>query len=171
MKNYQPLECTQPIMDQLTKNGGVFITAGTMEDANTMTISWGMVGLIWQRPLFLTAIRMDRFTHHLVEKYGAFTIGVPKENTLSEQLLFMGSKSGRDIDKYEQSGLSLLPGQYGPVPVIEQCALQLECRVVSSHIMEPLLTDANIRAQMYDKLNVYHNLYYGEILGCYSTEE
>ncbi|MDL2225759.1 flavin reductase family protein [Eubacteriales bacterium OttesenSCG-928-M02] len=149
---------------------GVFLTAGTMDTANSLTIGWGTIGIVWRRPVFVCAIRLDRYTHRVLEQSGAFTVSIPATGTLSEELKFIGTKSGRDMDKYAATGLTLLPGQNVSAPVIAQCPIHLECQVVSSHIMEPGLTHPSVRT-IYDTHNTYHVLFYGEILSCYSTEE
>ena len=160
------------VPDMLTQleGEGLFLTSGNGESANSMTIGWGTIGILWRRPIFVCAVRMDRYTQRVLEKCGAFTVSIPETGTLSDALRLVGTKSGKHTDKYRESGLTTLPGQKVEVPVIAQCPTHIECTVVSSHIMEPGLTSADVR-KIYDSHNNYHMLFYGEILACYSTKE
>ena len=56
---------------------GVLITGKADDKVNSMTISWGMVGIEWGKPIFVTFIRENRFTRSLIEKTGEFTVSIP----------------------------------------------------------------------------------------------
>lgn len=58
-------------------NKGVLLTSAANGKANTMTISWGMLGVEWARPVFVTFVREGRFTRTLLDETGEFTIGIP----------------------------------------------------------------------------------------------
>lgn len=53
---------------------GVLITGKADGRVNSMTISWGMVGVEWGKPVFITFVRESRFTRSLLEKNGEFTV-------------------------------------------------------------------------------------------------
>ena len=76
----------------------MLITAGTEEKFNTMTASWGSVGILWNKPAVTIYVRPTRYTYEFVEKYDEFTISFFSEEYRSA-LNFCGSKSGRDYDK------------------------------------------------------------------------
>ena len=57
-------------------------------------------------------------------------MNVPRLGELKDELLLCGTKSGRNLDKVVECGLSLVPGKVVDTPIIEQCALHYECRVV-----------------------------------------
>ena len=44
---------------------------------NLMTIGWGLIGIVWFKPIFLVAVRKTRYTHKLMEETGVFTVNVP----------------------------------------------------------------------------------------------
>lgn len=60
---------------------GVLITGKAEGRVNSMTISWGMVGIEWAKPVFVTFIRENRFTRSLLEKNGEFTVSIPIDDS------------------------------------------------------------------------------------------
>ena len=56
---------------------GVLLTAKADDQVNSMTISWGMLGIEWGRPVFVTFLREHRFTKELIDKNGEFTVNIP----------------------------------------------------------------------------------------------
>lgn len=45
-----------------------------------------------------------------------------------EESIFCGEKSGKDMDKFEETGLTAVPGKKIGTPIIEECLVNLECR-------------------------------------------
>ena len=78
------------------------VTAGTQEGFNTMTISWGGLGLMWTKPVAITFIRPSRYTYEFLEQGDMFTICFLDEQ-YREVLSFCGSKSGRNVDKVAET--------------------------------------------------------------------
>ncbi|WP_353892577.1 flavin reductase family protein [Proteinivorax hydrogeniformans] len=153
--------------EQLPK--GAFVTTKYGDQINTMTIGWGSVGVFWGKPIFTVAVRYSRFTYELLEKSGEFTISVPLKTNLKDELAFCGTKSGRDYNKFEHLSLDAIEGQKVNVPVIGQCDLHYECKVVYQQAMEPGLVHWDIKPRYYPKAN-YHIMYYGEIVSSYLIE-
>ena len=60
---------------------GVLITGKADDKVNSMTISWGMLGIEWGKPIFVTFIRENRFTRSLIEKTGEFTVSIPVDDS------------------------------------------------------------------------------------------
>ena len=87
---------------------GVLLTAKADDQVNSMTISWGMLGIEWGRPVFVTFLREHRFTKELIDKNGEFTVNIPYGQDAKDILNFCGTKSGRDVDKFQ--GASIDPG-------------------------------------------------------------
>ena len=65
---------------------GVLITSKSEDKVNSMTISWGMLGIEWGKPVFITVIREGRFTRELLEKNGEFTVNIPLDDTRKKPL-------------------------------------------------------------------------------------
>lgn len=148
-------------MNSLHKQGA-FLTVKHGEIVNTMTISWGNIGFEWNRPIFTVLVRKSRFTHELLEKTTEFSVSVPLSNTLKKALVLCGTKSGRDIDKIKESGLTLRNGESIAVPSIEGCEMVYECKIVYKQDMNPDLLSEDIKDKIYGD-NDYHTIYYGEI--------
>jgi MFS transporter, PPP family, 3-phenylpropionic acid transporter len=69
---------------------GVLITGKADDKVNSMTISWGMIGIEWGKPIFVTFIRENRFTRSLIEKTGEFTVSIPIDDSAKKILGFCG---------------------------------------------------------------------------------
>ena len=152
---------------------GVLVTGKADDRVNSMTISWGMVGIEWAKPVFVTFIRESRFTRSLIEKNGEFTVNIPVDDSAKKILTFCGSKSGRDVDKAKELGLTYEEPETISVPGIKELPLTLECRVVYKQTKEdqgkfyPQNVDSTFTGSNRDT----HVAYYGEIVNAYIIEE
>ena len=155
------------VTEQLSRNG-VFLTSRKEKD-NTMTMGWGGITYYWRRPIFIVPVRTTRYTWHAIDDTGEFTVSIPLKDQLKKELAFCGSRSGRDYDKFRECNLTPAPGQAVNVPIVGECDLHYECRVVFKQNMEPSLLDRSILERHY-KDHDFHTMFYGEILACYITE-
>jgi flavin reductase (DIM6/NTAB) family NADH-FMN oxidoreductase RutF len=167
MKKINYKELSKEMLEQLEK--GAFLTVKNKEKVNPMTIGWGSVGYIWNRPIFTVLVRYSRFTHELLKNTDEFTVSVPIEKNLSKALGICGTQSGRDIDKIKAADLTLQKSLSLETPIIKECDLHFECKIVHKQSMEPALLDEEIRSDKYSD-NDYHVIYYGEIVESYQTE-
>ena len=104
----------------------MLITAGTKERCNTMTASWGGLGVLWGAPMATAYIRPQRYTKQFVDENEYFTLSFFSEN-YRPQLNLCGTKSGRDMDKVKECGFTVAEGA-GNAPYFEQAELVLVCR-------------------------------------------
>ena len=105
----------------------VMVTCGTMETPNVFTVAW--TGIInSDPPMTYISVRPSRFSHELIKNGKEFVINLTTAKML-KAADFCGVKSGRDLNKIKETGLTLLPCQKVKVPMIEQSPLSLECRV------------------------------------------
>jgi hypothetical protein len=81
------------------------LTAGTPEKWNTMTCSWGMGGVMWNRPSVTCYVRQSRHTFGFMQQQDTFTISFFPESE-RKKLAFCGSHSGRNCDKAKEAGLT-----------------------------------------------------------------
>ena len=86
------------------------VTAGTPEHYNSMTISWGSMGTIWNKPVVSVYVRPDRYTWRFLEENDTFTVSFYPE-CFREALGKMGTLSGRDCNKAAEAGLTPKPVQ------------------------------------------------------------
>lgn len=142
----------------------MLISAGTANSWNTMTASWGGVGVIWGKPSATCYIRHSRYTKEFVDKSEYFTLTFLKDGH-RDALSLLGSKSGRDMDKMHDSGLTsiFVDGQ----PTFEEAELVLVCRkrckseIAPEDILQQEIIDNNYADRD------FHTMYIGEIVAAY----
>lgn len=147
---------------------GAFLTTAVDGAINTMTIAWGSIGFMWGKPVFMAMVRPDRFTFELLQKSGEFTVSIPFKD-MSKALGICGSQSGRSIDKIAAAQLTTVPGKKIVTPVIADCGLHYECKVVYKQEMSSELLTPDLQTKWYTGGN-YHTLFFGEILATYIDE-
>ena len=72
-----------------------------------------------------------RYSYKLIEESGVFVINYPKEDYMKEYL-FLGTKSGKDMDKFKEMDIKWKDGDVVDAPILTDCAVALECKVISS---------------------------------------
>ncbi len=117
----------------------------------------------------MAVVRYSRHTYDILEKSKEFTVSVPLTRDMKKELAICGTKSGRDIDKFKECNLTTIKGKSIDTPIIEECELHYECKVVYQQAMEPGLIDKGIREANYSN-NDFHIMYYGEIVESYIKE-
>lgn len=94
---------------------------------NIITLAW--VGTICSDPpLVSISIRPERYSHAIISESKDFVINVPSSAML-QVTDYCGAVSGREVDKYSQTGLTAVPGKLVKAPLIEEAPLNIECRV------------------------------------------
>jgi len=153
--------------NKMLGHGGLLLTSADAQGKpNAMTIGWGTIGIIWGKPIFVVLVRPSRYTHHLIEIMGDFTVNVPTPE-LADEVLYFGTVSGRDQDKFKAKGLTATPGKKVKSPIIEECAIHYECRVVHKNDVIPDELTEDIRNSAYRQGN-FHRIYFGEIIAVYA---
>ena len=148
---------------------GVFLTVKDGEKLNTMTIGWGNIGFIWGKPIFMVMVRNSRYTAELLQNGKEFTVSIPLNVDLRKELALCGTKSGRDIDKFKECKLTEVKGKVVDTPVISECDLHYECKIVYKQSMESMTLSKDIKEKAYANGD-YHVMYYGEIVSSYIKE-
>ncbi len=160
---------------------GISVTASAGGRTNPMAISWGMLGIEWNKPVFITVVRTGRFTHKLLEQNPEFTINIPMDTHQADIIRYIGTHSGRDEDKVAALGLHLVSGETVSVPGIAELPLTLECRVAYRQLQDSglFLLDDEVMQRMYPQhipsevssSNCdFHTAFYGEITGVHLIE-
>lgn len=157
-------EYSRQFLGQLPK--GAFLTVKCGDRLNTMTIGWGSIGYLWNKPVLTVMVRYSRYTHELIDKCQDFSVSLPAAGELKKSLAIAGNKSGRDTDKFMDANLTAQNAKYIDSPVIGECELIFECRLIFKQVMDPDNLDASMRTAYYPEGD-YHVMYYGEILSCY----
>ena len=129
---------------------------------NTMTVSWGSLGCIWNKPFAMVVVRPSRYTYQFMEEFNTFTLcGFPMDNQPAMRTL--GSKSGRDGDKISESGLTLVPATRVAAPAYAEAELIIECRKMYFQDLDPSHFLDPETIQNYPRPD-YHRMYFGEIM-------
>jgi flavin reductase (DIM6/NTAB) family NADH-FMN oxidoreductase RutF len=145
---------------------GAFLTVQTNDQINTMTIGWALMGICWRKPILMVAVRDSRYTFGLMEAADDFCVSVPTTDKRDE-IFYCGTKSGRDVNKLEECGLTTRSGRQSASPIIDVPGLHIECRIVYKNALEPALLHSGYHAIYPEK--DFHTLYFGEIVACYET--
>ncbi|PCN50046.1 flavin reductase [Candidatus Geothermarchaeota archaeon ex4572_27] len=103
-------------------------------------------------PLLAVSISPKRFTYELIKAQGEFVVNVAPRSLMDKALL-CGLKSGREVDKFEEVGLTPGRAKRVDVPIVEECLAHLECRVVRE-------------VEAGD-----HSLFIGEVLAAYAADD
>jgi len=158
-----PLDDLQVRAHQLWNRRWLLLTAGDLAAGrfNTMTVAWGSLGTMWNRPFAQVVVRPTRHTFAFMEEYDSFTL-TSFPDRFRPLLKELGTRSGRDMDKMSASGLTPVASETVASPGFVEADLVLECRKIywddfdPSRILDPAID------KLYD--NDYHRVYYGEVL-------
>lgn len=113
----------------------MLITAGTKENCNTMTASWGGLGVLWHKNVATVYIRPQRYTKKFVDEQEYFTLTFFGD-AHRDALALCGSKSGRDMDKIAACGFTVAEASCG-APYFEEARLVLVCRKLYEDTLKP----------------------------------
>jgi len=160
-KEISPYDIDENVFKMIDKDW-MLITAGKMGDVNTMTASWGHLGILWKLPVAICYIRPQRHTFNFANRYADYTLTF-FEKQHKDILNFCGTKSGRDYDKIAETGLVPLETPSGSI-YFEQARLVLECKKIYQDDMRAEnFVRPEIAVKNYPK-NDYHRCYYGEVI-------
>ncbi len=137
------------------------ITAGTPEKFNTMTASWGGVGVLWNKNVVFTFIRDSRYTLEFVDSNDYYSISFFGGEHMKE-LAFCGKNSGRDIDKVKATGLT--PVFDENAPYFEEADLVLICRKLYRQSMNAESFIDKTDAEKWYADSDWHEVFVGEIV-------
>lgn len=154
---------------QLIGKQWMLITAGTAENFNCMTASWGGIGFLWNRPVAFVFVRPNRHTVNFIEEQPAFTLSFMPE-PYRQDLVFCGRNSGRDVDKMVHTSLRPAATPAG-LPTFEDAELVLECRKMFRTTLQQadFLDWSEVSPAWYAPDNPLHYLYICEISAAYSA--
>lgn len=150
-------------------NEWMLITAEAGGKVNTMTASWGGMGVLWGKNVAFIFIRNSRFTKEFVDNSGNFSIGIFDHEKYADMLGYMGRVSGRDEDKIAKCGLTVNHGDCSgaAVPYFDEAKESYLCKKLYRLEMplDGFVTDEDKAIiERYYSTNDLHNLYVGEIV-------
>lgn len=158
---------------------GCLLTTKNEQKINSMTISWGQVGIEWNKPIFTVYVRRSRFTHKMLSASPEFTINIAQDEHAKKILAFCGSKSGASIDKIAALNLTPVKGMNIDAPGLLELPLTLECKVIYQQQQDENCISEELKNQFYptDKASDFqgskrdfHTMFCGEIVAAYIIE-
>jgi flavin reductase (DIM6/NTAB) family NADH-FMN oxidoreductase RutF len=158
-------KATKETLKKLKDPGLLLVGSKRDGSMNAMAIGWGFMGVLWQKHVFVVAVRNSRFTHEFIEDTGEFTINVPGEG-MDDVVAYAGEVSGREHDKFKESNLTPVNGKSVHVPVIKECKIHYECKVVYKVEIKGSPIPLDVEKAFYTNTD-YHTLYFGEIMAIY----
>ena len=115
---------------------------------NIVTLAW-TTPLSHDPPLVGISVTPKNFSHDLISASREFVVNIPTVKHVSETY-FAGFESGRNVDKFAETGLTQAPAKKVKAPIIKECVAHLECRLV-------------------DKIKTGDHVFFiGEVLACYT---
>lgn len=164
-REINPKEITQNPFGLIGSDWGL-VTAGDKDSFNTMTISWGGVGIMWNKPAAFTFIRPQRYTYEFLERGDQFSICF-FGGAYRKELSFCGSKSGRDVDKVKETGLTPAFTEDG-VPYFAEAELVLVCKKMYGQFLnkESVIDEESVLKNYSG--DDYHKMYVSEIVKVFS---
>ena len=147
------------------------LTAGTADRCNTMTIGWCQAGRLWGLRTCTVYVRPERYTYQFMEEQEYFTVSVLPADR-KDAMSLCGTKSGRDMDKIKECGLTVRAGA-GGAPFFEEAELVLVCRKLYAQDLDPacvLPAGEEKISPNYGAKGGWHRAYTGEIVEAYSAK-
>jgi len=126
-------------------------TYGSDGKPNMMNAAWGGIASS-KPPCISVSLREATLSYHNVIQTEAFTINIPSEKYLKEAD-FVGIVSGRDFDKFKETGLTPERSKLVNAPVVKEFPYTLECKLVE---------EINLGS---------HTMFIGEIVGMVADSE
>lgn len=159
-KEIKPEQMEQNPFEMIGKDW-LLLSAGNEESFNTMTVSWGGVGVLWGKNVVFTFIRPQRYTLGFVDSEEYFTLS-GFGSGFRKELGYCGSKSGRDVDKAKETGL--VPMFDEEAPYFEQAKIVLVCKKLYKQDFSPeCFIDPSLDSVNYAAKD-YHKMFVGEIV-------
>lgn len=153
-------------IDEMIKEG-CLITAGDINNYNTMAIGWGMIGTIWRKKTFVAYVKPVRYTYQFMENNDYFTISFYDKKYIKE-IGYLGSKSGRNTNKVKD--VNFHPVQLDNGVTFEEAYCTIVCKkyywsdINKENVMQ-------IDIDRYYSNEDVHRVYYGEIIDILEKEE
>lgn len=106
------------------------VTCGSSGRANIIAVSFCMP-VSREPPMVACAIGQKMYSSQLIQQTKEFVINVPTQE-LKRQIYYCGFHSGRDVDKFKETGLTPLRARLVSTPIIAECVAHMECRVAQT---------------------------------------
>lgn len=164
MHAFQPFPMDLLEIDPFTKLGKdwALLTTGSKSKCNTMTVSWGGLGVIWNKNVVYVFVRESRYTKEFMDNGEFFSLSFFDDTKYRSALSYCGAVSGRNEDKFEKAGLT--PAFRHSIPYPDEANLVFLCRKMAAvPIDKETILDKSILPKFYGDEDM-HTMYVGEII-------
>lgn len=145
----------------------MLVTAKKDGKVNTMTASWGGLGVLWNKNVAYVVIRPERYTKQFIDSSDTFSLSFYEEK-YKKELAYLGTVSGRHEDKISKAGFTT--ADLHNTPYFEEAKLVLICRKLYKQKMESdCFIDKSLIEGFYPDQD-YHTLYIAEITKAMARE-
>ncbi len=139
----------------------MLITAGKDKNVNTMTASWGGLGVMWGKNVSFMVIRPQRFTKEFIDSSNEFSLSF-FDSSFKKQLSYLGSVSGRDEDKITRANLTV--AQSDNVPYFDEAKIVIVCKkLYCQEYRRECFIDPELDTKWYPESD-HHTLYISEVI-------
>ncbi len=159
------MEFNTDIFSQYDKKWAL-VSAGTIQNHNTMTISWGGMGTLWSRPVVTVYIKPCRYTYGFMNDNDYFTVSFYPEEC-RKALGVMGKLSGRDVDKDKESGLT--PLDLDKAVTYKEAEVTILCKKIYAQDLESDRMPQDVVERYYTE-EAPHRMFIGEVVEIISGE-
>jgi flavin reductase (DIM6/NTAB) family NADH-FMN oxidoreductase RutF len=163
-KSISPEEITDNVFKLVGKDFTV-ITAGKIPEHNSMTAGWGGLGILFEKPTTWCFLRASRYTLELIKKEQTYTMSYFSDE-YKEQVLFFGSKTGKNTDKMKETALTAIQTPSGNT-TFKEARLIIECKLAEITTVGPddfyTPEGKTFIESAYDEVKEYHKIVFGEI--------
>lgn len=162
MSNFQMIQPAE-LKDnpfELMGHDWALLTAQRGDQVNTMTISWGLMGVMWGQSVVMVVVRPQRYTKEFIDASDTFSLSF-FEDSYRKELAYLGKVSGRDEDKISKSGLTIAHEKQ--TPYFDEAKLVIVARKLYRQPMDAsFFLDADSDKKWYPEKD-YHSMYIAEI--------
>ena len=145
---------------ELFDKGWALVTAGTVENYNTMTISWGGLGTLWNKPVTTVYVKPIRHTHSFLDSNEYFTVSF-FDNEYRQDLSVLGTLSGKDGDKVAKTSLTAV--SVGNSVSFKEAKLTLLCKkIYRQDLDKSFMPDFAVEKYYTDEAE--HTMFVGQVL-------
>lgn len=145
---------------QMIGNDWMLITAGKNNKTNTMTASWGGLGVMWNKNVAYIVVRPQRYTKEFIDSSDTYSLCF-FDTKYKKQLAYLGSVSGRDEDKISKTDLTLTHNEN--TPYFEEADIVVICKKLFTQEFKPeSFIDTELIEKNYPNKD-FHTLYIAEV--------
>lgn len=163
MSTFKPIETKDMTQNpfELIGKDWMLITAKKDDKVNTMTASWGGVGVLWGQDVVYIFVRQSRYTKEFIDSSNEFSLTFFDPSQYRKELSYLGKVSGRTEDKIAKVGLTT--AEEDGIPFFEEANMAILCKKVGQYYIDPKgILDETVIPKWYADNN-YHDMYIGKI--------